>query len=388
LKQVSLLRLMRNKLVLGLIAILLSASLFWLAFSTDPQETGSFPDGFFLGIADGGNVTQTKRLIDETKDFTNLMIFLNLEVTKNKTSLEEIADYAFQAGLSFSVGMTYPVRRSNFTYNPFSWAVDAKEKYGERFLGYYLYDEPGGHQLDRGSFRQFDNDTMPADYRDAANTFTYYLYVQMRDFIRIDKLFTSDYGLYWYDYEAGYDVVLCQFGWNNSRPINIALCRGAAEMHNKTWGMMVTWTTRHAPYIESPSELYQDMVMAYQAGAKYITVFNYPYNVTEYGLLTEEHLDAFKEFKQFVSENPQNKTSNSERVAYVLPDNYGSGFRSPSDTIWGVWDADNKSQLIWDEIDGFVKAYNYDFDIIYGSSWTRFFGRQHYDRLVWWNATR
>jgi hypothetical protein len=257
-------------------------------------------------------------------------------------------------------------------------------------VGVYLYDEPGGSQLDRGSFRQFDNTTMPYDYRDAANTYVYYLILQMRDFIKTDRLFTSDYALYWYDYEAGYDTVLCQLGWNNSRAVNIALCRGAAEMHNKTWGAMIAWTYRDAPYIESAPEMYQDMVDSYEAGAKYVIVFNYPTypKGNPYGILSEDHFEALKQFSQYVSMNPQNGASNTEQVAYVLPDNYGWGFRSANDTIWGVWTADNRSQTIWDGVAGMVQKYGYNFDIVYGSPWTLAFGRIHYDRLIWWNATQ
>ena len=49
-------------------------------------------------------------------------------------------------------------------------------------------------------------------------------------------LFTSDYALYWFDYKAGYDTVLAEFGWNHSRQLNVALCRGAASVQGKDWG--------------------------------------------------------------------------------------------------------------------------------------------------------
>jgi hypothetical protein len=307
-------------------------------------------------------------------------------VTRNLTSLKELSDYAFNSGLSFLVFVLYPSPGSNFTYNPITWETEAKALYGDKFMGYYLWDEPGGHQMDRGNFRQFDNNTMPHDYRDAANTYVYYLYVQMRDFIKTDKLFTTEYALYWYDYEAGYDVVLSQFGWNLSRPLNIAQCRGAAEMHNKTWGAMITWTYQDPPYITSPSEVYLDMVAAYNAGAQYVTVFNYP-KVEQYGLLSEAHFEAIKEFKRYVLANPQNKTSNLAKVAYILPDNYGFGLRRPDDTIWGVWTADNKSQVIWDGVMKMVEQYGDQFDIIVGSPWTILFGKYHYDKIIWWNST-
>ena len=50
------------------------------------------------------------------------------------------------------------------------------------------------------------------------------------------KLFTADYALYWFTYQGGYDVILAEFGWNHSRPLNIALARGAATMQDKEWG--------------------------------------------------------------------------------------------------------------------------------------------------------
>jgi hypothetical protein len=379
----------RTVLVFGLLVIVLSASLvsvaFWFLFEKgDPQE--SFPKGFFLGVTAGGNVAETKTLIDKVKDYTNLITFTNLAVTENKTSLEEVSDYAYQRGMSFFVFMVYPSPfEKNFTYNPITWVSEAKSRYGDQFLGYYLWDEPGGNQLDHGNFRQFDkNYSMPYDYRDAANTYVYYLYLQMRDFIKTDKLVTSDYGLYWYDYEAGYDVVLCELGLNNSRAVNIALCRGAAEMHNKTWGVMMTWRYENGSGLESPPELYQDMVTAYDAGAKYVVVFNYP-QIGPYGLLSEAHFDAIKAFQKYVHDTPQNYTSNVARLAYVLPDNYGWGFRNPQDTIWGVWNADANSQLIWDKVNSLVQNYGDGFDIVFGSPWTRLFGRHHYDNLIWWN---
>jgi len=345
----------------------------------------SLPPEVYVGVTADGNVTATKILIDKTKDFTNLLIINNPNVIRNETSLKEVCDYAERAGLSFFVYMVHPAFWQ-FSYNPFEWIEEAKKEYGDYFLGVYLYDEPGGNQLDRGSFRQFDETSMPPSYLDAANTYVYYLYVQMRDFIKTDKLVTSDYGLFWFDYEAGYDAIFCEFGENRVKEINIALCRGAAEMHNKTWGVMITWAYDNPPYIESASELYEDMVTAYKAGAKYIAVFNHP-QVGSYGLLTEDHLSAIEKFKEFVSGSPQNQSSNLEKLAYVLPQNYGWGLRSASDKIWGVWEADDESPGIWTDLGKLVSEYGYNFDIVYSSAWTRIFAKQHYETLIWWNGT-
>ena len=53
------------------------------------------------------------------------------------------------------------------------------------------------------------------------------------------KLFTSEYGLDWLDYQAGYNVVFGELGWNQSTTQNIALVRGAADMQGNSWGTMI-----------------------------------------------------------------------------------------------------------------------------------------------------
>jgi hypothetical protein len=364
----------------------ISFVLFSIIYFEFPKTKDPYPSDLYVGVTADGNVTTTKALIDKIKGFTNLVIINNPDVIRNKTSLNEICNYAQNADQSFFVFMAHP-GFWQYNYNPFEWASEARENYGKYFLGIYLYDEPGGNQLDLGNFRQFDNENYtPLNYRDATNTYIYFLYSQMRDFIKIDKLVTSDYALFWFDYEAGYDAIFCEFGSNRITEISIPLCRGAAEMHNKTWGIMITWKYDYPPYIETPDELYEDMITAYQAGAKYIIVFNHP-EIEPYGLLTEEHFNAIKQFKDFVSKNPQNETSNLQKLAYVLPENYGWGLRNPADKMWGVWEADEKSPKIWSDLNSLVEKCNYDFDIVCDSLWTRFFAKQHYDTLYWWNGT-
>lgn len=377
---------MKHKLLmLALSATVILVIILAIVYSEPLNNRNPYPNDFYVGVTADGNVTATKTLIDEIKDFTNLVIINNPDVIRNETSLNEVCNYAQEAGQSFFVFMAHPAFWK-YNYNPLEWVPEAKEDYGENFLGINLYDEPGGNQLDLGNFRQFDDDTYtPLDHRDAANSYVYFLYTYMRDFIKFDKLVTSDYGLFWFDYEAGYDVIFCEFGANRVKEINLPLCRGAAEMHNKTWGVMVAWKYDEPPYIESADELYNDLVTAYQAGAKYVAVFNYP-ETGPYGLLTEEHFNAIKQFNDYVNSNSQNETSNTQKIAYVLPENYGWGLRNPNDNIWGLWEADEKSQEIWTDINGLVEEYGYDFDIVYDSPWTRFFAKQHYTTLYWWDG--
>lgn len=344
-----------------------------------------YPSDLFIGVTADGNVTATKTLIDRVKGITNLLIINNPDVIRNETSLNEVCHYAYEAGQSFFVFMAHPTYWQ-YNYDPLEWISESKEIYGDNFLGIYLYDEPGGNQLDLGDFRMFDFDNdMPLNYRDAAYTYVYFLNINIRDFIKTDKLVTSDYGLFWFDYEAGYDAVFCEFGSNRIKELNIPLCRGAAEMHNKTWGVMVTWKYDNPPYVESADELFDDMVTAYQAGAKYIAVFNHP-EIGQYGLLIEEHFDAIEQFKDYVIDNPQNKSSNVQRIDYVLPENYGWGLRNPNDKMWGVWEADEISQEIWHDLDGFIEKYGYDFDVLIDSHYTEFFAYQHYVTLYSWDG--
>jgi hypothetical protein len=75
-------------------------------------------------------------------------------------------------------------------------------------------------------------------------------------------LFSTDYALYWFDYKGGYDGVLAQFGWNNTRQLSAALCRGASEVQGKQWGVIITYTYNETPYLEAGPQLYSDLVYA------------------------------------------------------------------------------------------------------------------------------
>ena len=97
---------------------------------------------------------------------------------------------------------------------------------------------------------------------------------------------------------AGYDTVFAEFGWNHSRQLNVALNRGAATVQNKDWGAIIAWTYNSPPYIGSGQELYDDLVFAYDNGAKYVLVFDSNENYTE-TILAEEHFDALERFWQY-----------------------------------------------------------------------------------------
>ena len=183
------------------------------------------------------------------------------------------------------------------------------------------------------------------------------------------NLFTSDYALYWFDYKAGYDTVFAEFVGNESRERHIALCRGAAETLGKDWGAMITWKYNQAPYLESGDELYSDLALAYSAGAKYGIVFTYP-NITAYGTLTDEHFEALERFWDTLHTDPASLGNTESTVAYVIPADYGFGFRSANDTLWGQFPADELSAKIYSDTAALTAKYGAQLNILYDSSET------------------
>lgn len=378
----------RKAVALGIILITvltvsIIATIEWLAnVHSDPE--------FFVGVEfaydeNAGNleslVYDLKALVDKVKDYTNLFVIGSLEITFNQTALNKACDYVVNSGLHLIVFFT---DSEMYDYRIFNWMVEAKQKYGDKFLGVYRYDEPGGNQLDQGSEVLIKSG---ANYSDVAANYTNVLNIILDYYMDYtDKVFTADYGLYWFDYKAGYTTVFAEFGWNHSRPLHIGLCRGAAKAHNKNWGAIITWEYTDAPYIESGEELYDDMILAYKTGAKYVVVFDYP-KIGPYGLLDKEHFDALKDFWNYVHSNPQEHGVIQGEAAYVLPQDYGFGFRSPEDKIWGLWNADDLAQKVWADANTLIDQYGSRLDIVYDDAETIGAVKSRYDRLFFWNET-
>ena len=97
-----------------------------------------------------------------------------------------------------------------------------------------------------------------------------------------------------------------------------------------------------------------DLILTYNNGAKYILVFDTNENYTQ-GILKEEHLAALKKFWNYINHNSIAKDALNDRVAYVLPKDYGYGFRGPNDKIWGLWEADTLSHEICENINNLME---------------------------------
>jgi hypothetical protein len=293
--------------------------------------------------------------------------------------------------------------------------------WGDKFLGVYYSDEPGGVQLD-ASWTEFfrragehlgthdypamqslneiylklcnymENGTKPTpdDYEIEADFFIQYVImndpgIQNLTYSNITS-FTSDYGLYWWDYMGGYNVKLAEIGWNNSVAEQIDLVKGAARLQDKEWGTMITWKYQQPPYLDSGDNIYDQMLASYQAGAKYIAVFDYPYSTTNpYGTLTGDHFAAMQRFwtdittKSFVDKS-------QPVAALVLPKNFGWGLRHPNDTIWGFWTADNRTEQTALVTSKLVSYYGTQLDIVYQDSVFPL-SKVDYPHIYYWNST-
>ena len=410
-------------LTLTVILLIATASLlFSYTQSSSQQKTP-----IYVGIAFGGNTTtQAKLLIDRTKNYTNIFVLdcgLN-PISSNKTAVEEICDYATNAGLNIIVNL------GTYTRQGWSWKIEfynsSKERYGNKFLGVYYDDEPGGIPLDWNWTKQFTENsplfsganpldltsihyklqmadltgTQPQNYTIEAQWFNQLL-EQNRGLASLKQynitIFTSDYALFWFDYLGGYDSLFAQLGWNQSdslppiyRSVNqqtsIALLRGAATMQNKEWGVIITWKYTQPPYLDTGENILRQMETAYNAGAKYITIFDYPYNDTNnpYGVLMDDHFQALQTFWNQVVDK-QTPNSAHAKAVLVLPNDYGWGMRNVNDKIWGFWGPDDKSPLIWNNTLTLLNKYGLQLDIIYDDPVFPIQG--NYSKVYYWNQT-
>ena len=241
--------------------------------------------GVFVGVDVAyGDENDVIRVADAVAGYANLIVLGSLNLTMDTTKLTKACDYLYQKGFYFIVYVGFakveylPPRGPDpqfFSRNAGRW--------GDKFLGAYFFDEVGGKQIDQAN--PIVNDALSNSH--AAEIFVSGLIGPLNISVTWydpphPKLFVSDYALYWYDYLGGYDAVFGEFVGNQSRQLTVALCRGAAKTFGKDWGVIITWKYEQPPYLEDAEQLYSDMVLAYQNGAKYIVVFNSPGNFTRY----------------------------------------------------------------------------------------------------------
>jgi parallel beta-helix repeat protein len=391
---------LRKILVVMVLVVLLVVS-FFVALDNlhvPAKQTSGSSEPFFVGIETGWNstVSDCRALIDKVKNYTNLFIIASPLILSDEAFLNETCDYAYNAGMYFMPAYYQDINNStSIGYTPSAWFTTAKERYGDKLLGIYFYDEPAGSQLDESinltSNNIFNATTTPTSYLNYANWY-FRIWTQGDDGVPVaanlthslgSSLFTSDYALYWFDYELGYDTVLAQFGWNNSRPLQIALARGAATAQNKNWGAIITWTYNHTPYLESSAQMYNDMVLAYDSGAKYIAIYDSSKDYQN-TTLTQGDFNALKNFWSYVQQNPDKYGSLKADTAVVLPQDYGFGFRSPDDSVWQYHQADNWSQKMYSDVTSLINQYNSSIDIVYSDPQFQSSIQSKYSKILYW----
>ncbi len=373
---------MNSKHTFAIIACILLSSLLVVSFFNIKYEN-EFEE-FYVGVDVAyDDLDKITNLVDQIADYTNIVIIGSTGITYDQYKLNQTILYLKGKDLSYVVFAAGANRLVSIN--------ESVASYNDGFAGVYYDDEHGGRQLDLDDYRSvFSAD----NYSDAASQFinnirhrlnaefylnNSYSFIVPSSF----RLFTSDYALYWFDYNGGYDVVLAQLGWNYSRQLNIALCRGAATVHNKDWGVIVTWTYTKPPYLGSDQELFNDLVLAYENGAKYALVFDSDETYTQ-STLSQEHLDALERFWQYTKDHPRSADLLAGRVAFVLPKDYGYGFRGPEDKIWGVWENDELSLEISENLGALLEEYGSKLDIIYDDGLKL---DNTYKQYFFWNGT-
>jgi hypothetical protein len=374
------------------IVVIVALAGFLAAYDPTVKSAAKATAPIYVGVTFCGNTTQEgKLLVDRVESYTNLFIIDSGVLNNNQTALTEVCDYAVAKGLPVIVFF------GDFD-KPWQlgWVNATKTRLGSMFLGVYYYDEPGGIQLDfdwehtpTGPVRNLAFE--PRNYTKAAVTYVNYFQVY-HNFRALKNLnvtvYTSDYGLFWWDYPAGYDVVWTQLGWNQSINQQLGLSRAAAQNHNKTWGTIITYKYTVSPYLDSADNIYNQMLLSYQAGAKYVTIFNYPTypESNQYGIMTDDHFAALQRFwNHITSSSTHDPDFSNAEVALMLPRNYGFGLRDSADRIWGYWSADENSPIVWNITQVLVAKYGLNIDIIYDDPTIPV--ANNYGLIFLWNET-
>jgi len=235
-----------------------------------------------------------------------------------------------------------------------------------------------------------ENGTLPQNYNLAANFF-------VQDVIKDDKgleelkaagitAFTSDYCLYWWDYMGGYNTLFAELDMNTCVTEQIDLVKGAARLQDQEWGTIITWTYDTPPYLENGDQMYNQMLTSYEAGAKYIVIFDYPYVAgNKYGVMTNDQFNALQRFWNDITQKKLPNLSAPDAVL-VLPQNYGWGMTSPNDTIWGFFPPDDKSIQIGMAASKLLTLYGVNLDIVYYDP-TFPIANVDYKYVYYWNST-
>jgi len=232
----------------------------------------------FVGVDVGfGDANTVYTVANAIFGYANLIIIGSTDITSNTTQLTEICNYLYQKGFYFIVFFGF----SNMTGTLFppsgpnpSFFQMASSRWDAKFLGAYIFDEVGGYQLDLPP-RDPDKPVSKAtNYTDATTHYIInvqtYLYLYRDVYFSAPQMtqYTSDFGLYWYDYLSGYDEVFSEIFGSQNDQIAVSLCRGAAESLGKDWGAILTFSppnysnSSHIAAYNNVTQFYDDLLSA------------------------------------------------------------------------------------------------------------------------------
>ncbi len=339
--------------------------------STNQTGTTFYPSGEIM--------IQKSDMLSTDKNYTRYSKTINYYPNRTITCHGETADAEIEAARND------PDAVKTVPFGPFTYHPDGT-----------VQDENGTIVTGQGDISQFTPYQQVLDSNPLQNpTKTADAYTKSQQTILSSvknqsyQLFTSDYALYWWDYKGGYDTVFAQLGWNNTLAQEIGLVRGAANLQGKDWGTIITWKYDQSPYLASGDEIYQQMKVSYECGAKYVIIFNYSEDMTgPYGTLQDEHFQALERFWNEVVKNPTVAHGGVKaEAALVLPKDFGWGMRSQHDTIWGLWKADstNATEQVWAQLQSLLSRYGSKLDIVYDDPTYPVNGK--YSQIHLWNET-
>ncbi len=157
-------------------------------------------------------------------------------------------------------------------------------------------------------------------------------------------------------------------------------------MQDKSWGVMIEPASQSPLNLQTGDQIYNELKQAYEDGAEYGVVFNYaPDSNSTAGLLQDEQFNAIQRFWTDVVQNPKVTNNVKGQDALVLPSDYGSSLRSPTDSVWGIWQPDNSSQQVWNAVQTSLAKYGSKLDIVYNDP--NFSTAGKYQHIIYWNQT-
>ena len=141
------------------------------------------------------------------------------------------------------------------------------------------------------------------------------------------------------------------------------------------------------PYLANGQEIYDQMKLSYECGAKYVLIFNYAENMTApFCTLNDDHFQALQRFWNDVVKNSfEHKGVIKAEAAFVLPNSYGGGLRKADDTVWGLWQPSAEYQHIWSNLQAALAKHGPKLDIVYEDP--AYPAASHYQKIIYWNQT-